>query len=64
MLTELVSKLNVDRLILRQRQGFLCVGQQAEIYLEANLKGYFLHLPLPIYIPLTIQERPIPMAFI
>ena len=34
VLTELVrSKLNVDRLMLRQQQGFLCVGPNGQEYI-------------------------------
>jgi hypothetical protein len=66
VLTELVrSKLNVDRLLLRQQQGFLCVGPSGYNVFGAAVRARSARPALsPTSIPSTIPARPTPMASI
>ena len=61
VLTELIrSKLNVDRLMLRQQQGFQCVMPRAIIGFVTSLNGCFRPAAWQICIRLIIRERRIP----
>ena len=65
VLTELIrSKLNVDRLILRQQQGFRCVMPSGYNLFKDQLRECFRPAVWRICIPLTIQERRILMGSI
>lgn len=47
VLTELIrSKLNVDKLLLRQKQGFVCVHPAGRNFFLISLREYFL---LPVW---------------
>ena len=60
VLTELVrSKLNVDRLMLRQQEGFVSVMPAAATPSAPNLNGSFRPARWPTCIPSIILARPI-----
>ena len=63
VLTELIrSKLNVDRLMLRQQQGFQSVMPSGKMCSGTSSSGCCLPAAWPISIPSTTAERRIPMA--
>ncbi len=56
------SKLSIDRLTLRQKEGFLSVLPVGVNQFGAQFDGFCQRPALPTFIPLTILEKTTPMA--
>jgi len=58
------SKISVDRLLLRQKEGFLSVHPAGNnVCLQVSLNVFFLQARWLIFIPSTIRARPMRAAF-